>query len=232
MAKHPLGLVGISLALVFSIFSRRSRLPNWWPHAAYGLAVAVLVGGFFFAYLAVKSSTTVSQVKCNALAGDYKLYMDYLYIQEDDIRATAKNGSWKASICEKFNDNGEFVLKGEDSTEQQVEIKINQIYQPIAIVETKYQSIITIDNNGSLLKRTITNPTKISPRIIRIDGGKFLKHENFIRDKLLEYEALIEKKHSDPKTTFCYPALAKAEGRTFIAAICADYARILVKDGV
>ena len=228
IARHPLGLVGLSLAFVFGIFSRRRGYPTWWPYAAYALAFIALFGGFGLAY--IKTNITASQLKCNALIGNYKLYMDYLYLNESDIKATAKSGNWKAATCEKVNNDDSFILKGEDTTEQQVEIKIAELYQPIALVETKYQSTITIDHEGSLIKRTITNPIKITPRVIRIDGGKFHKYENFIRDKLLEYEDLLEKKHSDPKTAFCYPALAKNDARTFIAAICADYARVLVKD--
>lgn len=49
-SKHPLGLAGLALALVFSALAGVEKIPDWWPTAAFTLAATCAFGGFWLSF--------------------------------------------------------------------------------------------------------------------------------------------------------------------------------------
>lgn len=225
---HLVALVIFPLGFMAHVLVSSGSLGRVFHIIMFATAIFSLVIGISLIIYKSFNSVSTSEAVCNSLFGNYRLLLDYIYYDKNDIRVIATDGEWRTTLCEGGK-KGIFSLKGDDRTEQKIELKINGVYRQVAISETKYQSIITIGTDGRLIKRRIVNPVGGRPKITKREDNRLDEYQNLIADKLLEYEEIIDKKHSNPETSVCYPTLGKDDGRTFMALICSDYARILVK---
>ncbi len=173
-------------------------------------------------------NSNYSKLTCESLKGNYKFHSSYVYIVNDDIRGTAIDAEWNATTCTKNEDNT-YSLKGNDMSKHLVEVFMDGVYKSFAIVDSPYQSTITIGSDGKLLKRVINNLNDL-PIHHRTNVDKFDANTNILLgEKVNNYIKLLNKKHKDIDT--CFPASYKdkSNNKTFIVSICPDYVRTLVK---
>ena len=184
------------------------------------------------------SPEVTGESRCNSLKGLYKLYTDYVFIEEENIRDTVVTATgswnnattWKADTCEDKKD-GSYVLKGNDISYHKIELIVNDKYEHVSTTVAKYRSEVLIDKNGSLITRTFQyieeqeKPVLIKNVVERLKGK-----EEYIRNKMDDYEKIRDKRLADLRTKRCYPALFKNEATTMLAFACFQYTRAMERE--
>lgn len=169
-----------------------------------------------------------SQQACKDLKGSYNLLGEYVYIEEPDLKATAVNGRWEATICKRIEEpKGTYILEGKEETTHLVRIKINNTYKQVNATNQS-RSEITINKDGRLTDRRIfflvDGKPKGDPVIDELDPiGTLSKREaNHVEAKLKQYKKLVREKHeAAEKHMHCIPARGKnTDNQEVIASIC------------
>jgi hypothetical protein len=168
---------------------------------------------------------------CKSLIGHYKLHFNYIFGEKDGMRLIARRGELRTASCESSKEKGIFILKGEDTTDFDIEVLINGKYELVATGTFDYPSQLRIGENGKLISRTFDvppgNPKLTSYHHLLEQRGvpANIKEINGQIDKALELRA---QKHIDLVTKSCDPAIGKLGGRDTLALICQDYTRVMV----
>lgn len=169
-----------------------------------------------------------SQKTCEDLKGSYNLLGEYVYIEEPDLKATAVNGRWEATICKRIAEpKGTYTLEGIEETTHLVRIKINDTYKQVNATNQS-RSEITINKDGQLTDRkiffSVDGKPKGDPVIDELDPiGTLSKREaNHVTAKLKRYKKLVREKHeAAEKYMHCIPARGKnTDNQEVIASIC------------
>ena len=172
---------------------------------------------------------------CHSLLGNYTLHQNYVFIETagKDARSTATNATWKATDCIPNKRNGDFILKGEDNTEFDIEAIIDGKYERIAAAKYNYGSEVHIRKDGTLLGRSFEaalDAETLKPFYKDAHGNSFNKPESFIDKKIKEIVKLRNEKHRVIKTSPCIPMTGETGGKIAIAFVCQGYTRTMVKD--
>lgn len=180
---------------------------------------------------AVKIGQADGEEMCGLLKGIYKLHFNYVFSKEDGTEITAKKGIWKANTCEPKQKGG-FVLKGEDSTDFEIKILINNTYLPVAKGTFYYPSEVLIDEKGRPTSRIFEIARE--SRNLKIDEHVLEKHDlnknrSFIEAEIKRALEIRDRKHDGMTTSYCAPAMGKMGERDTLAFICKDYTRVMVK---
>ena len=172
---------------------------------------------------------------CQSLLGNYTLHQNYIFVETDekDARSTATHAAWKATDCIPNKRNGDFILKGEEDTEFDIEAIIDGKYEQIATARYIYRSEVHIRKDGTLLGRSFD--AALDPKTLKKfykdgRGNSFNKPESFIDQKIDEIVELRNKKHRIIKTSPCIPTLGETGGKITVAFVCQGYTRTMVKD--
>lgn len=169
---------------------------------------------------------------CISLIGNYKLHFNYVFGEKDGTRLIARRGALKTASCEPTKEQGVFILKGEDTTDFDIEVLINGKYELVAMGTFDYPSELRIGENGKLISRTFDVP-RDRPKLTHY--YHLLEQKGVPTDinqidgqiaKALETRAQI---HIALVTKSCDPAIGKLGGRDTLAFICQDYTRVMVK---
>src|SRR5690242_1068851 len=169
---------------------------------------------------------------CQSLVGSYGLHQSYVFTAGVDTRSIATHANWKATGCEYNNKNNVFVLKGEELTDFDIEVIINNKYERVATATYVYTSAVSISKDGKLLGRTfetIKNPQDLKKTPKDRNGKSLDEYEKFIDEKIKEVIEIRAQKHKDLRTKTCTPTLGEMGGRITVAFICLDYTRAMVK---
>lgn len=171
---------------------------------------------------------------CHSLIGTYELDQSYVFTAGLDTRLIATNGTWKATSCEYNKRSDVFILKGEDVTDFNIEMIINDRYERVAAATFFYTSMVSISRDGKLLGRTfepIKWPQKIENFYKDGNGKRLNKAESIINQKIKDVMEMRSKKHEEirTRTKYCTPALGESGGRITVAFICHGYTRAMVK---
>jgi hypothetical protein len=231
----PIGVTALILSLVFFVIFKRGA-PAWWYVGAFvlasiTLAVMIMLARDYNGTISEKQGMAIGKNKCESLLGKYKLHSPYIYIENKGvIKGTAIEASWDTDTkCTKNEDNT-YTLNGEDKSVHLIEVFFDGVYHEVATVVSPYKSKIIINSDGILKKRVITDPTEITPDMVRINKSKFNKSMDiFINSKIKEYIDIIENKHKNINTCFPLSYEDRTNGQTFVVLICQDYVRTLVK---
>jgi hypothetical protein len=181
------------------------------------------------------SDETYGERLCHSLLGKYTLHQNYIFVEtnEKDARSTATYATWNAIECVPNKRNGDFILKGEDETDFDIEAIIEGRYEQIATVKYTYGSEVHIRKDGILVGRSFDatlDAKSIAPFNKNARGNNFNKPKSFIDDKIKEMVRLRNDKHRKIKTSPCIPMLGETGGKTAIAFVCPGYTRTMVKD--
>jgi hypothetical protein len=182
-----------------------------------------------------KHALNAGERLCHSLLGKYTLHQNYIFVEtnEKDARSTATHATWNAIECVPNKRNGDFILKGEDETDFDIEAIIEGRYEQIATVKYTYGSEVHIRKDGILVGRsfdTTIDAKSITPFNKNALGNSFNKPESFINDKIKEMVKLRNDKHRKIKTSPCIPILGETGGKSAIAFVCPGYTRTMVKD--
>jgi hypothetical protein len=169
---------------------------------------------------------------CNSLVGNYALHQNYVFTEGIDTRSVATNAAWKAIRCEYNPRQSNYILRGEEDTDFEIEAIINGKYERIATAKYHYNSEVFISKDGTLLGRSfeaVLHPKDINKNYKDRYGNGFNKPDGFIDKKIDEVIDLRNKKHKELKTTPCIPALGTTGGRVAVAFVCEGYTRTMIK---
>ena len=172
---------------------------------------------------------------CHSLLGNYTLHQNYIFVEthEKDARSTATNATWKAIGCIPNKRNGDFILKGEEDTDFDIEAVIDGRYGRIATAKYLYGSEVHIRKDGTLVGRSFD--AALDAKTIKKfykDGRRnsFNRSESFLDKKIDEIVELRNEKHRKIKTSPCIPMVGETGGKIAIAFVCQGYTRTMVKD--
>lgn len=169
---------------------------------------------------------------CLSLQGDYKLRSSYIFAEKMGMRLIARKGKLRTDTCEP-SEAGEFLLRGGDTTQFEVELLVNEQYQLAAEGEYHYPSEISIANDGKLISRTFGLPEVESPYIkYHYDELKekgYSKTFEELEAEILRALAVRNALHTDGTTKSCDATVGKGGGRVILGFICHDYTRVMVK---
>jgi hypothetical protein len=189
----------------------------------------------------LNGAPAASKTTCEELRGHYNLWGGYTYIEEQGIKATSSNGSWKAQNCKLVaKPEGTYILEGEEETTHEVGIKINDTYELVALATNKSSSELTIDKDGRLADRRIFFPVDGElhgiPNIKELNttGKLWKERRSYIEEKLEIYKELVRKRHEAAANNMhCIPTRGKnKDNQEVIASICPsapNYVRVMVK---
>ena len=167
--------------------------------------------------------------------GNYTLHENYIFVEtgERDARSTATKATWKATGCIPNKRNGDFILKGEEDTDFDIEAIIDGKYEQIATAKYIYGSEVHIRKDGTLVGRSFDaalDAKSLTPFYKDARGNGFNKPESFIDEKIKEIVKLRNEKHRKIKTSPCIPMLGETGGKIAIAFVCQGYTRTMVRD--
>lgn len=177
-------------------------------------------------------NTTVSGRICEALKGKYRLHSDYVFSEGAGTRLTAKRASWNATDCEPSKEPGNFVLKGEESTDYDIEVIIQDKYERVATGTYTYSSEILIGASGRLISRVFEvakDPPSLERYYIDLKKNGLIKNQSDIDEKIKTALEIRDKKYEGVATKYCTPALSTTAGRTVFVFICEGYTRVMVE---
>jgi hypothetical protein len=123
-------------------------------------------------------------------------------------------------------------LTGEEVTDFDIEVIINNKYERVATATYIYTSEVSISKDGKLLGRnfeTIRIPQRLKKVYKDRNGRNLQKYETFIDEKIKEVLEIRGEKHKEMRTKYCTPALGETGGRVAIAFVCQGYTRAMVK---
>ena len=177
---------------------------------------------------------------CHSLLGKYTLHQNYIFVEtaEKDARSTATDATWKATDCILSKTrNGDFILKGVDQTEFDIEAIIDNKYERIATAKYIYGSEVHIREDGTLLGRSFDaalnaeslDAETLTPFYKDAYGNGFNKSQSFIDKKIKDIVKLRNEKHRIIKTSPCIPTHGETGGKTTLTFICPGYTRTMVK---
>ena len=172
---------------------------------------------------------------CHSLIGKYTLHQNYIFVEthEKDARSTATNAIWNAIACIPNKRNGDFILKGEDETDFNIEAIFDGKYEQIATVKYTYGSEVHIRKDGTLVGRSFEAAldAKTIKKFYKDErGNSFNKPMSFIDKKIEEIIDLRNKKHRNIKTSPCIPMTGETGGKIAISFVCPGYTRTMVRD--
>lgn len=173
--------------------------------------------------------------QCELLKGDYHLHFNYIFSEKDGMRLVARGETWGAITCEPNVDKTIVALKGEDTTDFDIEIFDNGNYQLVATGTFNYPSEVLIGKNGKLISRTFdvardsAKITKHFPMWKKLQELGSITNDKYIEAKIDEALKIRADKHIAMVTNYCTPTYGEYGGRDTLAFICQDYARIMVK---
>jgi hypothetical protein len=218
-----------------------------WLEVKTNSAIGVLIASLIIAVLPLCLQTYLISIdklqplgisvyeQCESLKGDYHLHFNYIFSEKDGTRLVARRGTWGAIACEPNIDETIVALKGEDTTEFDIEIFDNGTYQLVATGTFNYPSKVLIGKNGKLISRTFdvardsAKITKHFPAWIKLQELGSIPNDEYIEAKIDEALKIRADKHIGMVTNYCTPTYGEYGGRDILAFICQDYARIMVK---
>lgn len=177
-------------------------------------------------------NTMISKRTCEALKGNYRLHSDYVISEGAGTRLTAKRASWSATSCEPSKEAGGFVLKGEDTTDYDIEIIINDKYVRVASGTYIHSSEVLIGESGRLISRIseiAKNPSRLEKYRIGLGKNDSLTSQGDIDRKIKVALEVRDKKYGGQAVQHCTPALGTTAGRTMFIFICKGYTRAMVE---
>lgn len=169
---------------------------------------------------------------CEALKGKYRLHFDYVFSEGAGTRLTAKGASWNATSCEPSKEAGNFILKGEESTDYDIEVIIKDKYERVATGTYTYSSEVLIGATGRLISRVFEiakDPPRLERYHLKLEKNGLIKDQNDIDKKIKTALEIRDKKYEGMTTKYCTPALSTTAGRTVFVFICEGYTRVMVK---
>jgi hypothetical protein len=147
------------------------------------------------------------------------------------MRLIARSGKLHAAECEAAK-AGEFILKGIDTTQFEVELVVQGEYQLAGTGEYNYPSEIRIGKDGKLISRTFDVPSKSpDPKYYYEELKKrgYSKDFEYFKKEIKRALAVRDAIHTGATTKSCEAALGDEGGRTILVFICHDYARVMVQ---
>lgn len=180
-------------------------------------------------------STQAGDKLCHSLLGKYTLHQNYIFVEthEKDARSTATSATWNATECIPNKRNGDYILKGEDETDFDIEAIFDGKYGKIAAAKYIYASEVHLRKDGTLVGRSFDAAldAKTIKKFYKDErGNSFNKPMSFIDKKIEEIIDLRNKKHRTIKTSPCIPMTGETGGKIAIAFVCPGYTRTMVKD--
>lgn len=177
-------------------------------------------------------NTTSSQRICEVLKGKYRLHFDYVFSEGAGTRLTAKGASWNATSCEPSKEVGNFILKGDESTDYDIEVIIKDKYERVATGTYTYSSEVLIGATGRLISRVFEvakDPPKLERYHVNLEKNGLINDQSDIDRKIKAALEIRDKKYEGLITKYCTPALSTTAGRTVFVFICEGYTRVMVK---
>ena len=120
----------------------------------------------------------------------HTLHQNYIFVETEPKRMpVTTNETWNAIECVPNKRNGDFILKGEDETDFDIEAIIEGRYEQIATVKYTYGSEVHIRKDGILVGRSFDatlDAKSIAPFNKNARGNNFNKPKSFIDDKIKE----------------------------------------------
>lgn len=177
-------------------------------------------------------NTTISGRICEALKGKYRLHSDYVFSEGAGTRLTAKRASWNAKDCEPSKEAGNFVLKGEESTDYDIEVFIKDKNERAATGTYTYSSEVLIGASGRLISRVFEiakDPPGLERYHIDLKKNDLIKDQSDIDKKIKTALEIRDKKYEGVTARYCTPALSTTAGRTVFVFICEGYTRVMVE---
>jgi hypothetical protein len=184
----------------------------------------------------IPSESLAAEERCELLKGKYQLHFNYIFSEKDGTRLVARKGMWNADTCTTNYSRTQFHLRGQDSTDFDIEILNDGIYQLVATGIFNYPAEVSINKNGELISRTFdvaTSSTKIIkhyPAIKKAQKLGLITEIDNIEEIIDEALKIRADKHISLVTNFCTPTFGKHGGRDTLAFICQDYTRVMVKN--
>jgi hypothetical protein len=169
---------------------------------------------------------------CESLMGEYGLYQKYVFLESQDVRSVSTKAKWSAADCKYDQKHNAYVLRGEEKTDFDVEMIINNKYERIARAVYQYKSQVLIGKDGTLLGRSfeaVLTPTEVIYFQQDADGNDLPVSDEIITKKFKLVTQLRDDRHHNLTTDPCIPAIGKTGGRTSIAFVCRGYTRTMVK---
>ncbi|MEO8787157.1 MAG: toll/interleukin-1 receptor domain-containing protein, partial [Chitinophagaceae bacterium] len=125
---------------------------------------------------------------CHSLIGKFTLHQNYIFVEthEKDARSTATRATWNAQGCVPNKRNGDFVLKGEEDTDFDIEAIIDGKYERIATARYLYGSEVNIRKDGTLVGRSfdaVLDAKSLTPFYKDSRGNSFKESKSFIDNK-------------------------------------------------
>ena len=169
---------------------------------------------------------------CESLMGEYGLYQKYVFLESHDVRSVSTRAKWLAAGCKYDEKHNAYVLRGEEKTDFDVEMILNDKYQRIARAVYQYKSQVLIGKDGTLLGRSfeaVLTPTEVIYFQQDADGNNLNVSDEIIARKFKLVTQLRDDRHHNLTTDPCIPAIGKTGGRTTVAFVCRGYTRTMVK---